>query len=350
MAEPGVVIFTEGPPTDWRRAALSLANACPGLTYGDAARACRFSQGFLDLVLAPAQLEAAAAALVAAGSPASVLASSERVVVPPAFTPLRIGIDDLGLSCLEPHSPAYARIPWRRVRMLHLGLVGPTQRSRGVSAPELDPLVMVEGPRARREPDAPSQAAPAELWFEVVLSEPFARLRIRMSSFVYDCLNDPADRAEENLRRVIELIVQRAPRANKAGLIDQPLDDAEAMDEHGNDRAVSWALTRLKIREGAEFTPAPPVEPELIPAEAPDSLDGVIGLLSRFRRVVLLSSSIGLSILGRVVLLQKYPGLPGRMIWPIQLALWVPIVLMLSVLYVGVQMRLDTVKERRNRV
>ena len=37
------------------------------------------------------------------------------------------------------------------------------------------------------------------------------------------------------------------------------------------------------------------------------------------------------------------------MIWRIQVALWAPIVVVLSVLYVGVQLRLDTIKARRNR-
>ena len=351
MHEPGVVIFTEGPPSDWRRAALALANVCPGLTYGDAARACRFSQGFLDLVLAPVQLDAAAAALTAAGSPATVLATSARVVVPPAFTLLRIGIDDLGLSCVEPKSPALARVAWRRVKLLHLARVGPTvARARGVSEPEFGPTLLLGGARLGREPEPSiTTSAPAELWFEVVLSEPFARLRIRMSSFVYDCLKDPGARAEDNLQRVIELFLKHAPRAVKAGLIGQAVDGVAAMDDHGNDRAEGWALTRLKIREGAQFAPAPPVKAGPLPEDSPDPLDGTIGLLSRFRRVALLGSSIVLAIAARLMLLQKYPSLPGRMIWPIQMALWVPIVLVLSVLYVGVQIRLDTIKERRNR-
>ena len=243
------MIFTEGPPADWRRAALSLANACPGLTYGDAARACRFSQGFLDLVLAAEQLETAAAALTAAGAPARVLPTSDRVTVPPAFTLLRLGVDDLGLSGLEPKSTAFARVPWRRVRLLHLAWVGPGERARGLPNAVDSGLLGMRPVRAQHEPSSPEEAP--ELWFELVLLEPFARLRIRMSSFVYDCLRDPAPRSEDNLRRVVELIAVRVPKAVRAGLVEACLAgtplDAEALDDHENDRALSWELTRLGL-------------------------------------------------------------------------------------------------------
>ncbi|MDP2271309.1 MAG: hypothetical protein Q8K32_11295 [Archangium sp.] len=308
MPEQAVVMFTERPPSDWKRAALSLANACPGLTYADAARACRYSQGFLELMLAPAQLTAAAAALTTAGCPASVIRTSERISPPPAFTLLRLGIDDLGLSGLEPRSPSFARVPWRRVRLLHLAWVTNSRE-------------------------------PAELWFELVLAEPFARLRLRMNAFVCDSFTG----SEENLRKVVALIARHAPKAVRTGLVETCLAggelDASYLDEHENDRAVSWELTRRRLFEGAQLVPAP--RPEASPPIAADGLQRTADLLARFRRVALLSTSFVLVLASRFVVL------PAHRSWPTQLAIWLPILGALTLAYVGVQMGIDTMKERR---
>ena len=301
-------MFTQRPPSDWKRAALSLANACPGLTYADAARACRYSQGFLELMLSPAQLAAAAGALTTAGCSAVVLPTSERTSPPPAFTLLRLGIDDLGLSGLEPRSPAFARVPWKRVRLLHLAWVTNSRE-------------------------------PADLWFELVLAEPFARLRLRMNAFVCDSFTG----TEENLRKVVALIAGHAPRAVKAGLVEACLAgrDLEAtyLDEHENDRAVSWELTRRQLFEGEELVLAP--GPEAEPPVAADRLQQAADLLARFRRVALLSTSLVIVLASRLVVL------PAHLTWPLQLAIWLPILGALTLAYVGVQVSIDTMKERR---
>ena len=344
------MIFLDGPPNDWRRAALSLGNACPGLTYADAARACRFSRGFLDLVLAPEQLEAAAAALTNAGSPARVLPLSARVPVSPAFTPLRLGIDDLALSCLEPKNPAFARIAWKRVRLLHLAWVGPgAARSRALPDDLAAPRAML-GLRPAEEAASASREPP-ELWLELVLSEPTARLRIRMSSFVYDCLPEPAPRSEDNLRALVKLLAAHAPKALESGLVErclagEPLDASEPLDAQENDRAVSWALTRLNVHASPAPEPPPPAEPQ--PERPEEPLDRLIALMSRYRRVALLSASILLAIPARMLVLESYGRVAIRMLWFIQLVVWVPILLVLTLGYVAVQMRLETLKRRRD--
>ena len=295
-------MFADRPPMDWKRAALSLANACPGLTYADAARACRYSQGFLELMLAPAQLQAAAAALTAAGCPASVLPISQRISPPPAFTLHRIGIDDLGLSGLEPKSSTFARVAWKRVRVLHLAWVT-------------------------------NPGEPAELWFEMVLAAPFARLRLRMNAFVCDSFAG----SEENLREVVALIARHAPKAVRTGLVDACLAGRElgsnCLDAHENDRAVSWELTRHQLFEGA-VAEALPVA---VPAVRTDRLQRAADLLARYRRVGLIAGSILLVVASRFVVLA----------WPIQLLIWLPILGALTLAYVGLQMGIDTMKERR---
>lgn len=267
--------------------------------------------------------------------------------MPPAFTLLRLGVDDLGLSGLEPKSTAFARVPWRRVRLLHLAWVGPGERSRGL-ADAVDPgLLSMRPVRAPHEPASPEEAP--ELWFELVLLEPFARLRVRMSSFVYDCLRDPAPRSEDNLRRVVELIAARVPKAVRAGLVEaclagSPLE-TEALDDHENDRALSWELTRLGL-VSTEVHDAQPQELEPAGEARPTLVEHTADWMARFRRPLLLGSSVAVAIGARIVLLQQYPALPARMVWPIQLALWVPSVVVLSVAYMGVQMWVDSLKER----
>lgn len=339
MAEPGVIIFMDGPPKDWRRAALALANACPGLTYADAARACRCSQGFLELVLKPEQLEAAAHALATSGSTAAVLPTSRRVSAPPAFTLLRMGIDDLGFSGLEPKSPSFARVQWKRVKLIHLAWVGKALRD-----PENDRF------EPSSAPESSSSSEPPELWLELVLMDPLARLRIRMSSFVYDCLPEVAPRSEVNLRELVKAIIAHAPKALESGLVEACLGgeslEAEPIDPSELDRHVSWELSRLALLEGKELTPAPPPEAPLPPREEPVGIDRTALLLAKFRRRVLVWTSIPLAVALCSLVFVEYPGLPIRMVIFMQFALWLPIVALLSLLYVGVQLGVDAMKER----
>lgn len=351
MADPGVIIFMDGPPKDWRRAALALANACPGLTYADAARACRYSQGFLDLVLRPEQLEAAAQALATAGSSAAVLPTSRRVAVPPAFTLLRVGVDDLGLSGLEPKSTGFARVPWRRVKLIQLAWVGPNllRARRDPESEGFDPSPL--GLRVSRSEPETGLTEPPELWLELVLVEPLARLRIRMSSFVYDCLPELAPRSEDNLRELVRLLAARAPKALKTGLVEaslagEALDASAPLDPPEFDRRVSWELSRIALREGKEPTLAPPPDETPPPPEEPVGLERTALLLARFRRRVLVWTSIPIAVALCSLLFQEYPGLPVRMVVFIQLAVWLPTVTLLSLLYVGVQLGVDAVKER----
>lgn len=352
MADTGGIIFMDGPPKDWRRAALALANACPGLTYADAARACRYSQGFLDLVLKPEQLEAAAQALTTAGSSAAVLPLSARVAVPPAFTLLRIGIDDLGFSGLEPKSTAFARVPWRRVQLIQLAWVGPnTERARRDPEGEGFDARVVGLRTSRGEPEGTS-TEPPELWCELVLAEPLARVRIRMSSFVYDCLPELGARSEDNLRAVLSLLVKHAPRALRSGLVEASLtgatlDASEPLDPAEFDRRVSWELSRLALREGKQPTIAPPAEEAPPPpSDEPVGLERTALLLARFRRRVLLLTSIPLALALSRIFMAEYPGLHGRMATLILMVTWLPVVVLLSLLYVGVQLGVDAMKER----
>lgn len=340
MAEPGVIIFMDGPPKDWRRAALALANACPGLTYADAARACRYSQGFLELVLKPEQLEAAAHALATSGNTAAVLPTSRRVSAPPAFTLLRMGIDDLGFSGLEPASTAFARVPWKRVKLIQLAWVGPNS------------LRVHRDPESDSSLPESSSSEPPELWLELVLMDPLARLRIRMSSFVYDCLPEVASRSEENLRELVKVIAKHAPKAIKSGLVEaclagEALDATEPLDPPEFDRHVSWELSRIALREGRAPTPARPPEDPLPPlSEEPVGIERTALLLAKFRRHVLMWTSIPLAVALCWLVFMEYPGLPIRMMVFIQFAVWLPIVALLSLLYVGVQVGVDALKER----
>lgn len=351
MSEPGVIIFMDGPPRDWKRAALALANTCPGLTYADAARACRYSQGFLDLVLKPEQLEAAAQALATAGSTAAVLPTSQRVSVPPAFTLLRMGVDDLGFSVLEPKSTAFARVQWKRVKLIQLAWVGPNtvKARRDLENDTFDPTLM--GMRVSKPVQEPTAAEPPELWLELVLTDPLARLRIRMSSFAYDCLPELASRSEDNLLQLVKVLSGHAPKALKSGLVEgclagEALDPSEPLDPPEFDRRVSWELSRIALREGIAPPVAPPAEEPIIPSEEPVGLERTALLLSRFRRLVLVGTSVPIAVVLCSLLFSHYPGLPYRMVAFIQLAVWIPVVALLSLLYVGVQLGVDAMRER----
>ncbi len=64
-------------------------------------------------------------------------------------------------------------------------------------------------------------------------------------------------------------------------------------------------------------------------------------MLARYRRKVLLGTSIPLAVSTCFYVLRDYQRIPWRLLPVLQLAIWLPIVLLLGVIYVGVQLRFD---------
>jgi hypothetical protein len=259
-----VVFFEDGPPQDWRRGALALANGCPGLSYGDATRGCRAQHGFLDLQLDEAQSASAARALTTAGISAVSFPASEVVLPPPVRLLLRITVDDLALSCVAPEVEPRPRVPWGKLRLLSLAHVSPLPVPRSaehVGSGLLVGAVALAGGAGRGavgrhaqllRNHTPTPAAPQpEVWLELFTLEPLQRLRIRMHAFVYDCLPVPLEpKTEANLRRLVTLLAARAPRAAHAGLVEfalagKRLASSAPIELDVAERTVSWHLTKL---------------------------------------------------------------------------------------------------------
>jgi hypothetical protein len=85
MAEPFYVLFRDGAPDDWARAAQVLDEASPTLTRGDATRACRFGHGLVPAPLPEPEALRVAGALDRAGFPTVLLPFHSLVRAPAPF-------------------------------------------------------------------------------------------------------------------------------------------------------------------------------------------------------------------------------------------------------------------------
>ena len=73
MSEPFYILFRDGAPDDWSRAAKILDEASPTLARGDATRACRFGHGLIPSALPELEAVEVAGALDRAGFPTVLL-------------------------------------------------------------------------------------------------------------------------------------------------------------------------------------------------------------------------------------------------------------------------------------
>ncbi|MBF5043293.1 hypothetical protein FGE12_12915 [Aggregicoccus sp. 17bor-14] len=262
-----IVLFRDGAPLDVARAANALVGA--SILQADAMRAVRTGQGFLELYAPAALLRSAAAALEKSGFPTVVIPLSQRVPAPTALSVRRIELADEQLRLRD---PVGAPISWREIRFIHLARVLPKNLELGLerdesSAPKIavggSPLLTASTAIARQQfqlkQDAKQKAAAAErsagntfqTWLELLAET--QRVRIRLESFVFDCLPPPlAPIARQNFTRLISELVRRSPGAHATPLAAEiasgkPLaGSGPGVDEVMHDRYISFLLTRAE--------------------------------------------------------------------------------------------------------
>jgi hypothetical protein len=307
MTEAYFVLFEEGPPADWRRAARAVAAASHSLPLADATRACRRGQGLIPIGLRRAEAEAVAAGLSQAGFPARAVGGAELMPPPRARTVplaephadgLHLPIDLLGTMRV---------LPWPYLRILNVAYVRPTggaaplirhssvkprpSRPEPREMPEeadrdlTDDILTICGNVAEvaaswwfdlpvgsivrfarfaerlkeeqiqaADPELaippPAKVVEPEMWLELCGLEPRIRIRIREALFRYDYLDDRRSlSSRQNFRLLVRDVVSLAPHLAKTGVVgdvlaNERIDESEALDESEHELTLLALLTR----------------------------------------------------------------------------------------------------------
>ena len=271
MAEAFYILFKEGPPNDWSRAAEVVLKSGIGLGRADATKACRFGHGLLPIPLTEEKAKTLAAALDAEKLGALAIPVSQISEVPDAYSTNSGMLDELGFHVQVSALGTLQTLPWESIRIVNAAYVKP-----GGKRPSLpkEPLVIANQPLDTTQNDslgvdtgslltsvgitmagfaiggalgsraasgliargarkaiegddnpfhrdaslASTNSAPEgpEVWLEVFIFEPPMRLRIRQRAFKYDYL---ASRRMPNTRGNFKLLVadilKFAPQAQR---------------------------------------------------------------------------------------------------------------------------------------
>jgi hypothetical protein len=282
MNEPATLIFKEGAPQDWQRAAQAIAAAYPGATLVDAGRAVRAGNGFLDLNLPGESLEACRESLRQAGFECEVIPITERATPARPVLARRLRLAE----ALEVVEPPAEPLDWPGVALLHVARVQPkVMTGEGLGARDAAeasalgvasvgmlvgaPVPMSTVARAANKADAgrsPPGSAAADLYCDLCHADG-RRVRIRMGAFTYDCLPPPmATLARDNFAKLLRELASRtkgavlSPAMREALSAQNLMRFGEPTSEEDYERQIVWLLTRERVWPSARGpTPQPAV-------------------------------------------------------------------------------------------
>jgi hypothetical protein len=223
MSCPFHVLFRDGPPKDWQRAARVLDLASPTLSRSDATKACRLGHGLVSSALPKAEAEEAARALTKAGFPALAIPRDQVILAPRAFTIVNADAYPDGFHVQTRVLGQMQTLPWECLRLICV------LRVQAVLPQASGAVMWVSGgdetPHMESVEERPprSDAGPQDL-LELYALQPLIRLRIRRHAFNCDHLGTRRTNASEaNFRLLVTDILRYAPNAARAGLVDQVL-------------------------------------------------------------------------------------------------------------------------------
>jgi hypothetical protein len=283
MEDSATLIFKDGVPRDWQRAAQAIAAACPGATLADAGRAVRAGNGFLDLNLPREALALCREALRQAGLECEVIPTTERASPSrPVFArKLQLG------EALQVVEPPASPLDWPGVVLLHVARVQPKALPGGeglgswegaeagalgvasagmVVGASVPMSSMVRAADKAEASRSPQSRAPADLYCDLCHADG-RRVRIRMGAFTYDCLPPPvAPLARDNFARLLRELASRttgavlSPATHEALAAQNLMRFGEPTSEEDYERQIVWLLTREQVWPSAKGTGARPPE------------------------------------------------------------------------------------------
>lgn len=276
---PQMLLFADGPPAQWQRAAAAVANSGAGLGPADATRVCRTTSGFLEVNLDAERMTLIERALEAAGFPVLRAPATARAVPPVATPVLRARLDAEAFAPLQDAGAAArgagpaAPLRWDAIDFLYAARVdsavagggGGAGDVLGAGAAALGGSIAAGSPvpigrsllkavdSAQKAPSAVGKT-PVDVWLDLISAAEGRRLRVRLGAFAYDCLPPPiAPVARVNFGKLVAAIFERAPRAARSGLVEKAArgqlrpEQEAAISDDDFDRNVCFLLTRRAL-------------------------------------------------------------------------------------------------------
>lgn len=258
------VLFRDGVPRDWQRAAEAVSRASPRILRADATRAVRMGQGFLELLLEEPEALAIEAALKTAGLEARAITWVECERAEPAMRVTRLTRDAAELVAGFPFprvdvvhvvraEPAPFFLPPPVSEGLHTanhvaGLVSSGVKLLGVEDGGLS-SALAKATNAAMATAPPSTSQP-ELVIELLgLWAP--RVHLPVDTFEYSTLGITGGR-RARLAALLGFVLSKAPTARRFGLVGQVLaqqhvDDQRPMPQAEHRRFVMAQLTARRL-------------------------------------------------------------------------------------------------------
>lgn len=269
-AESWTLVFKEGVPRDWARAATELQRAGAGrFALADATRAIRQGYGVVDVLLSEAEAKAIEGQLTGAGFVVRALLRSE---LEPAEQPVRHARVDLS------GDEAVPGLPWASIHVLHLARVQPApfymppdvnaatrsaHRVAGVMAVGVKALgvpdfgtfkAMKQATGAMIDGGAATSSAPEVIIELVGVWTP--RVHLAVASYEFSSLpgltGPSGGGSRARLAALVQALVDKVPTAQREGHIEralakQPLDELAPLPTADHRRMVSAWLTRRRL-------------------------------------------------------------------------------------------------------
>ncbi|MER2559659.1 MAG: hypothetical protein ABTQ32_03005 [Myxococcaceae bacterium] len=258
------VLFRDGAPRDWQRAAEVVTRATPRILRADATRAVRMGQGFLDVLLEESEAFALETALKQAGFEARAISWAECERAEPAMRLTRLTREATDLV---------AGFPFSRVDVVHMVLAEPApfflppptsdalhtaNRVAGMVSSGVQLFGLEDGgfsAALEKATDAAMATAPPatsqpELVIELLgLWAP--RVHLPVDTFEYATLGISGGR-RSRVAALLELVVSKTPSARRLGLVQQVLaqqqvDGQRPMPQADHRRFVMALLTGRRL-------------------------------------------------------------------------------------------------------
>ncbi len=304
-ASPHILLFRDGRPKDWHRAADVLQGALPGVNRGLIIRSCRKGMGLVPIPLSCHLAMVSCQALTAAGFTAVSIHLNQVIEAPAAFLVSNAEVCAEGLMVRTHSGTLVGRLPWESLCAIKVANVRPQRGGTSTTpttsfawkssatpqelkqAPVLassnlleagleiaayaataflfshslvgtlyaettidniaDQVVPFSTPEERKPADP-------EVWLELYCLEPLIRLRVRRHQFSYSYLAERMhSTSNRNFQLLVEDIVRHAVNAAHLGAVDAAVTAgvvdgiANIIDEEDHDRHVTAMLTHETI-------------------------------------------------------------------------------------------------------
>ena len=289
--EKFTVLFKDGAPRDWRKAADVAAAACVEIPEGEFVRGCRKDCGLIRLDLIEAQATEIAAALSGAGFEARAILKTSIVQAPKPQPVFSAGVAPEGFAIVEyaggdPDNAALRPqlVAWAQICAVNVACVQQSRKESVISAMSAggraDNNDTVSGQllnvglisassgsgggigfgsirdlrKSALSDISSSKSAEPDDYLELYLLSPLLRLRIRRNWFRYDYLKErqaPASRT--NFKLLLGDILNAAPHLHRAGHVDLALagrvlnDTSRVVEGPDFEHSVTALLTRESL-------------------------------------------------------------------------------------------------------